>query len=376
MRSSRKGTLQRIGALGGVAAAAFLCAGWALPAARIAPAPRKVLARQLPAPNAYPQPSAFSPAELAARNILDARIQQLGRFFPGHAGVAVRDLQSGWTTAWQGEAFFPQQSVSKFWVALTALDQADLGLLDLSRSVVVRREDLTLFHQPVAELVRKNGGYTTTLGELMIRALTQSDNTANDFILRRAGGPEAVRTFLQRNGIAGVRFGPGERLLQSQTAGLGWRQEYSIGNAFSKARANLPMAVRRAAFERYCANPIDGATPLGIVDGLTKLRRGELLSPTSTRLLLNTMSNTKTGPQRLKGGLASGWTLAHKTGTGQDLAGTVAGYNDVGIITSPEGRSYAIAVMIGRTTAGIPARQALMNDAVRAVIGYDRTLRY
>ena len=375
MKSSRKGMLQGIGASAGIAATALLCAGWALPAARIAPAPRKVLAaRQAPGSTLYPSPSSLGPAEIAARNMLDARIQQLARFFPGHAGVAIRDLQSGWITAWQGEAYFPQQSVSKFWVALTALDQVDRGLLDLSRPVVVRREDLTLFHQPVAELVKKNGGYATTLGELMVRALTESDNTANDFILRRAGGPEAVRAFLSRNGIAGVRFGPGERLLQSQTAGLSWRQEYSIGNAFSKARANVPMATRRSAFERYVANPIDGATPLGIVDGLTKLRRGELLSPASTRLLLNTMSNTKTGKQRLKGGLAAGWTLAHKTGTGQDFGGTVAGYNDVGIITSPEGRSYAIAVMIGRTTVGIPTRQALMNDAVRAVISYDRTL--
>jgi beta-lactamase class A len=317
--------------------------------------------------------SRVPPAVASAQATLEARLKSLGRSFNGKAGIAVRDLQTGWSTAYNGNEYFPQQSVSKFWVALAALDKVDRGALNLSKPVVVRREDLTLFHQPIAGLVKSNG-YTTTLRDLMNRALTQSDNTANDFILRRAGGPEAVRAFLKRHDIDGVRFGPGERLLQSQTAGLTWRQEYSIANGFERARANLPTAVRRAAFERYLANPIDGATPAGLVDGLAKLHQGKLLSPASTQHLLSTMSNTKTGAQRLKGGLKPGWKCAHKTGTGQNFNSTVAGYNDVGILTAPDGRAYAIAVMIGRTEVGIPTRQKLMNDAVRAVIDYQENM--
>lgn len=330
-----------------------------------------------PPPIARPQvPRApvIAPSVLRARSILDARVKSLGRGFDGNVGIAVRDLQNGWTSAHNGASYFPQQSVSKFWVALTAFDKVDKGQLDLNKPVTVRREDLTLFHQPIAALIR-NGGYSTTLGDLLYRALTQSDNTANDFVLRRAGGPEAVRDFVKRHNIVGVRFGPGERLLQSGTAGLTWRQEYSIGNAFTAARSALPMSVRRAAFDRYLADPVDGATPLGIVDGLAKLHKGELLSASSTQRLLSIMSNTKTGRQRLKGGLAPGWSLAHKTGTGQNLGGLVAGYNDIGIVTAPDGRSYAVAVLIGRTSRGIPERQRLMNDTVRAIIDFQRNMR-
>ena len=325
------------------------------------------------APTSY-QRFRVGPAEQAARQMLDTRIAQLGRYFPGRVGIAVRDIQTGFSSSWQGTLLFPQQSVSKFWVALTALEKADRGELNLDAPVVVRREDLTLFHQPIAALV-KGGGYATTLRALMVRALTESDNTANDFILRRAGGPEAVRSFLHRHRLEGVRFGPGERLMQSQTAGLSWRQEYAIGDAFYRARAGLPVDARRAAFERYLADPVDGASALGLADGLLRLRRGELLSPGATGRLLGIMSNTKTGRQRLKGGLAPGWTLAHKTGTGQNFAGQVAGYNDVGIITCPNGHSYAVAVMIGRTSASIPVRQRLMNEVVRAAIAYDDMLR-
>ena len=80
------------------------------------------------------------------------------------------------------------------------------------------------------------------------------------------------------------------------------------------------------------------------------------------------MGNTQTGKNRLRGGLKPGWTLSHKTGTGQILGGVQAGYNDIGIITAPNGRSYAVAVMIKLTSAPIIARMNLMNNVVRAVI--------
>jgi len=309
------------------------------------------------------------PASTMAQRALESRIRQLGSDFAGDVGIAVRDVQTGWTTAFDGNTFFPQQSVSKFWVALTALDRADRGLLDMDQSVTLTRSDLTLFHQPIAAQVG-SGGYTTTLSALMFRAMTQSDNTCNDFVLRRAGGPEAVRSMLQAKGLEGIRFGPGERLLQTRLAGLdGWRPEYQ-GAGFYAARSRLPMAVRSAAFERYVADPIDGATPIGIVDALARLQQGSLLSQRSTQRLLSIMSQTRTGAQRLKGGLAPGWRLAHKTGTGQVLGGTQTGYNDIGIVSAPDGRHYAVAVMIRRTGAPLGQRMALMQNTVRAVVNY------
>jgi beta-lactamase class A len=80
------------------------------------------------------------------------------------------------------------------------------------------------------------------------------------------------------------------------------------------------------------------------------------------------MSHTHTGPNRLKGGLAPGWALNHKTGTGQVLGDEQAGYNDIGILTAPDGRSYAVAVMIKLTSVPLPLRMTLMNEVVRAVI--------
>jgi len=349
---------RRVGLVSALALASLSWSG-VLPAATTAAAPgqRTTQANSAPVTN--------------AQRALADRIRQLGQDFNGDVGIAVRDVSTGWTTAFDGNTFFPQQSVSKFWVAITALDKQDQGTLDLSQRVTLTRADLTLFHQPIAQQVGTNG-YTTTLDSLMFRAMTQSDNTCNDYVLRRAGGPEAVRDMLRRKGIEGVRFGPGERLLQTRLAGLdGWRPEYQ-GQGFYAARSRLPLSVRQAAFDRYIADPVDGATPNGTVHALARLQRGELLSASSTRRLLSVMSQTRTGRQRLTGGLAPGWRIAHKTGTGQVLGSTQTGYNDIGLITAPDGSTYAIAVMIRRTAAPLGQRMNLMQNVVRATIDYER----
>lgn len=324
----------------------------------VAPPVRVVQPRAVP-PGATPRPSAM----------LLREIERLGRGFDGVVGIAVRDVQAGWTVSYNGTGRFPQQSVSKLWVAMTLLDAVDEGRLRLSDPITVTRADLTLFHQPVRAMMGPNG-FSTTIRELLTIAMTQSDNTANDVLLRRAGGPEAVRRFLARNGIAGIAFGPGEKLLQSRTAGLEWKPEYAGGQAWLAARAALPFEVRRAALERYLADPMDGAQPEGMVAGLARLRKGELLSPSSTQTLLSIMAASKTGPQRLKGGLGENWAFAHKTGTGQELGSLATGYNDVGLLTAPDGRTFAVAVMIASTRQPIWARMQLMQNVTRAVVSF------
>jgi beta-lactamase class A len=296
------------------------------------------------------------------------QVDSLGQGFNGRIGIAVRSIDEGWETGWKDHEFYPQQSVSKLWVSITALDAVDRGRVTLDDRVTLTRADLTLFHQPIAAQVLQGGSYTTTLDDLLTRAITTSDNTANDKLMRSVGGPAAVRSMIARKGLGAIRFANGERLMQSKVAGLTWSQDYAIGGKFFEVRDQLPLSRRSAAFNRYIADPYDGAAPAAIVNALAALKRGELLSPQSTAHLLDVMSHTHTGPNRLKGGLQPGWTLNHKTGTGQELGGVQTGYNDIGILTAPDGRSYAVAVMIKKTTTPLPVRMALMSNVTRAVI--------
>lgn len=308
----------------------------------------------------------------APKDLAD-RIDALGSGFDGLVGIAVKSLNDGWEAGWKDHDLYPQQSVSKLWVSITALDAVDHGRISLDQPVTLTSADLTLFHEPIAEDIFKNGSVTTTLGDLMLRAITTSDNTANDKLMRAVGGPKAVRAMIARKHLGAIRFANGERDMQSRIAGLTWSQDDALNGKFFEVRDALPMSVRSAAFNRYIANPYDGAAPFAIVNALARLKQGKLLSAESTAHLLGIMSQTHTGPNRLKGGLAPGWTLNHKTGTGQELGGVQAGYNDVGILTAPDGKSYAVAVMIKKTSTPLPVRMTLMNAVVQAVIAeHDR----
>ncbi|TVV77254.1 class A beta-lactamase [Sphingomonas solaris] len=321
--------------------------------------PVRVVQPRVVPPGATPRPPAMLLSEL----------ERLGRGFDGVVGIAVRDVQAGWSVSWNGTGRFPQQSVSKLWVALTLLDAVDRGTLRLEDPITVRRSDLTLFHQPVRAMMGPDG-FTTSIRNLLTIAMTQSDNTANDVLLQRVGGPSAVRAFFTRASISGIAFGPGEKLLQSRIAGMEWKPEYAGGQGWLVARAALPLEVRRAALERYLADPMDGAQPEGMVAALARLRKGDILSPGSTQVLLSIMAQSKTGPQRLKGGLGENWAFAHKTGTGQELGSLATGYNDVGLLTAPDGRTFAVAVMIASTRQPIWARMQLMQNVTRAVVSF------
>lgn len=327
-------------------------------------------AAQAPAP----APAVVAPARPAIGRPpagLENLIHDQWRVFPGRTGVAIMRVDGGeWVLGRRMDELFPQQSVSKTWVALTVLDMVDQGKLRLDQKVRITRDDLAVFHQPIRDQVIASGSIEVSILDLLETSIRASDNTANDSLLRTVGGPQAVTSFIARKNLGAIRFGPGERALQSSIAGLDWKQEYAIGRRFYAARDAVPLATRKAALDRYLNDPIDGASPQAIVRALAKLAKGELLSASSTRLMLDIMSRTSSGPNRLKAGVPAGWSFLHKTGTGQILPPVSTGYNDIGIMTAPDGTRYAIAVMMGSTTASIPQRMTFMQFVSRTVASY------
>lgn len=358
------------------ALAVSACAGTVVPAS--VPPPTRTTptaTRPTPAPAPLPRegrapmplPASLDPGFARPPPGLNDTIFQLWKAFPGKTGIAVARIDGDWQLAWRENDLFPQQSVSKLWVALTVLDAIDRGEAKLTDRVRITRDDLTLFSQPIAARVLAEGSISPTVAELLEQAVNRSDNTANDSLQRHIGGPQKVRDFIARKKLGAIRFGPGERLLQAQIAGLTWEQSMSLNRGFEAARAKLPPEVRKAAMDRYLADPIDGMSPGAAARALTRLARGELLSAESTKYALDLLERTRTGPNRLRAGLPPGWRWGNKTGTGQNLPPITAGYNDIGIATAPDGTRYAIVVLLADTTASIPARMQLMQAVSRAV---------
>ncbi len=323
-----------------------------------------------PKPTPKPAPRPVAPAPASSDAPAPALVQSIKAIWaadPGRTGIAIVPSNGGWSIEYRGSELMPQQSVSKLWVAITVMDGVDKGRFKLSDPVTVMPSDIVVFSAAMQALVGTEG-YRTTLGELMTRQMTKSDNTANDFLLRTVGGPAAVRAMISAKGLGAIRFGPGENLLQAGTAGLPWQEAYRSGKSFQAARALLSDSARAAAMTSYLADPPDGAAPLAIAKALIRLKRGELLSPDSTRHLLALMAASETGKQRLRAGVPAGWGFAHKTGTGQDFMGRTAGYNDVGIMTAPDGTSYAVVVMMAETSIPIIKRMETM-QGISASVG-------
>jgi beta-lactamase class A len=285
------------------------------------------------------------------------------RAAPGVLGAGLMNLESGEHWTFNGERRFPMQSVFKLPLGAMVLAEAEARRLDLAEVVRVGEMDLAPPFSPIAEAWPGRQDYS--LRELLVAAVGQSDNTAADVLMRRVGGPGAVTAWLQTRDITEVRVDRYERELQPEASGMspfrpGWR-----GPRFMALRETIAPEIRRAALVRYMADPRDTATPRGMLTLLAKLDSGQLISAPSTRLLLQIMAATTTGPGRLKAGFPDDAVVAHKTGNGGTVLGVNPAANDVGVISLKDRRSYAAAVFLSGSTLDDGGRDKVIADVAR-----------
>jgi beta-lactamase class A len=131
---------------------------------------------------------------------LNDRIYELWRAFPGKTGIAVQRIDGEWSLSQRGAELFPQQSVSKLWVALTVLDAVDQGRLTMDQRVRIGPEDLTwsLISRSRRACAAEGFGHDDR-AQISSRPRSRTATiTANDSLLRTVGGPAAVRAFIAK----------------------------------------------------------------------------------------------------------------------------------------------------------------------------------
>jgi beta-lactamase class A len=296
---------------------------------------------------------------------LDSEVGALAaRAVPGILGFGLMNLESGESWVRLGDRPFPMMSVFKLPLGAAVLSEVDAGRLALTEILTFSELDLSPPLSPIADGWPGRTAYT--VAELFSAALGESDNTAADALMKRIGGPGAVNSWLQARKIDEVRIDRYERELGPDALGMApfraaWRGEA----AFSAAVASIAPERRHAAMVAYMVDPRDTASPRGMLGFLRRLAGGELISPASTRLLLTTLERTPRGIDRIRAGLPKGASFAHKPGTSSSDQGLSAAFNDVGIFTLPDRRSYAIAAFLSGSTAPEASRAALFADLGR-----------
>ena len=302
--------------------------------------------------------------------LLDKEIGALSaKVAPGRLGVAVVDLGSGKRWSLRGDERFPLQSVFKVFAGALLLQKVDAGAYKLDASIVVPERMLSVYWSPLAESFRPPES-TYPLTELVSLAVSVSDNTAGDLILRLGGGPKAMNALFAKAGIKGVRVDRYEREIQPQFSGL---EPFGPDEVINRAKFvedvnAVPEARAKAALQAYLEDVRDTSTPNGAADFIAALRDGKLLEPETTTFLLTCMANTQTGENRVKAGLPKNVTWAHKTGTGGRVFGVNSAVNDIGMITLPSGRRVILAVFLSNMRATEDAAEAVHADVARLVV--------
>jgi len=206
-------------------------------------------------------------------------------------------------------------------------------------------------------------GLQLSIANLIEVMITESDNTATDTLMGLAGGPAAVTENLRRLGITNFRVDRTTGEIIGEFYGLPGPATMKVATEAFKTRPELATTVgdRNLDFE---ADPRDQATPHAMLKLLLAIDSGTAMSPKSRDFLLGVMARTRTGAGRIKGLLPKGTPVAHKTGT----IGGVA--NDVGYITLPDGRRFAIAVFTKSSETSEPNRDRAIAEIARSLYDY------
>ena len=305
----------------------------------------------------------FSPAygQTTEGQSVGEAIGQIASGLAGRIGFAAQEIGGDEVTSFNGDETFAMASTYKVAIATKVMDLVDKGELSLDQMVDVPQDMYVAGVVAIAERFPYSG-VQFSLANLIYAMITESDNTATDVVMGLAGGPEAVTKNLRRLGITDFRVDRPVRGILMDFYGVPSVTPEAVAEAISNNPALVAAQVDpNPDFE---ADPRDHTTPNAYLKLLLAIDAGTAMSPESREFLLGVMSRTRTGDGRIKGLLPKGTPVAHKTGT----LGGVA--NDVGYITLPDGRRFAIAVFTNSSETSTADRDRAIAEIARMLFDH------
>jgi beta-lactamase class A len=288
--------------------------------------------------------SAFAaPADASLKTSLE-RIASEAR--PGTMGIIVMDPASGKTVKVNDGRPYLMMSAFKAPIAAAVLARVDSGEIKLGQTVHLVPGDIVP-GSAVPSLGKRleAGPVDASVEELLRAAVTQSDNTAVDALLKLLGGGPVATRFLESKGIHGMRIDFGERELSLRLNDLKSGEKPPADESDEAADRRV-----KRGFGEVLSSHVNSTTLDGAATFLDKLQSGALVSPSSTNMLLGMMT-AQVIPNRIRAGLPAGFQLADKTGTAGTYHDRLGAWNDMGIVTAPDGRRIIVAIFLSDSPA-------------------------
>lgn len=277
---------------------------------------------------------------------LTVRLTAIEGVFEGTLGVYVQNLATGEAYSWRADEPWYLASLIKVPVAAQVLAERQAGTLALEERLTLSRSDFvdgagpTNWHDP---------GTPISIGYLMEQMITVSDNTATDMLIDRVGLAavnQRARLMIAASGgnpdeighiskLIGVRQGVYAELHPAarQLGGMDFialrqhpvsQRGRALARTLGVSTESFTQPDYDHAFDAYEATGENVGTLSAYGDLLASLfdvqQRDDSAGNLATdqrEWLLGMMQRTRSGQQRLKAGMGSGVSFAHKTGTQQ-----------------------------------------------------------
>jgi beta-lactamase class A len=254
-------------------------------------------------------------------------MKQLEAKSGGRLGVAVLDTRDGSLLQYRGDERFPMCSTFKLFAAAAVLKGSGDDLAGLQRRVRFEKSDLVTYSPETEKHV---GGDGMSFAQLCEAAVTLSDNTAANLILKDIGGPEALTAFAR-----------------------------SLGDQVTRLDRIEP-----ALNEAVPGDPRDTTSPNAMATTVRKLVLEDALNAAARDQLASWLIACKTGDARLRAGVPHGWRVGDKTGSGFQGTGTS---NDVAIVWPANRPPLTIACYLTRSTLEAAAQNEIIASVGRAI---------
>ncbi|MFC4586018.1 class A beta-lactamase [Sphaerisporangium corydalis] len=257
------------------------------------------------------------------------RLRALEATFQGRIGAYAVDTGTGKTITYRSGERFPLLSTFKAIAAAAVLHKARASAPGLMDKVVHWTAAELKENSPITEKHVADG---MTVAELCEAAITRSDNTAGNMLLKQIGGPAGLTRYF--------------RTLKDPRSRLD-RWETELNDWSPKERR-------------------DTTTPASVGRDLRAVTAGGALGAKDRKRLNTWLIATQTGGARIRAGLPTTWTIGDKTGTssrygaGNDIAviwpGKTAAPIIMAICTNRTAEDAAVADKVIADTAAILAR--------------------
>lgn len=251
-----------------------------------------------------------------------ARLRDLELSLGVRIGAVGIHTGTGVTVGYRAGERFPLLSTFKALAGGAILDRArrrDPGLLE-RRVFWAAAEEV-----PYSPVTGGRGTTGMTVAELCHAAITRSDNTAGNMMLRQIGGPAGLTTFLRRLGDPVSRLDRWEVELNDWAPG-----------------------------ERR-----DTTTPAFAARDLRALTVGRALVAEDRERLTGWLRASVTGAARIRAGLPATWVVGDKSGTSASYGAA----NDIGIAWPPSAAPLVLAIYTNRRQLDAPADSAAVAGA-------------